>query len=186
MNRAGSSYSADLANDSAFTATKSQFEMIRSAQISDAASISGIYNEYVRNSQATFDETDITADEMAKRIESTLKEFPWLVSVEAGVVIGYTYARKWRDRAAYRYTAETGTYLDARFTGKGIGTELKRALLDELKARGFHSVISGISLPNPASVALCEKFGFTKVAHFSEVGRKFGRWIDVGYWELKL
>lgn len=160
--------------------------MIRSAQIGDAASISGIYNEYIRNSAATFEEDDVPPDEMARRIETVLRDYPWLVFEEHNEIVGYTYARRWRDRAAYRHTVETGTYLDARFTGKGIGTQLKQALLDELKARGFHAVISGIALPNPASVALCEKFGFIKVAHFSEVGRKFNRWIDVGYWQLKL
>lgn len=160
--------------------------MIRNAQTSDAASISGIYNEYVRNSQATFDEVDVPTEEMARLIDSTLRDFPWLIFEDEGKVVGYTYARKWRDRASYRFTVETGTYLDPRYIGKGIGTELKRALLEELRRRGFHAVISGISLPNPASVALCEKFGFTKVAHFSEVGRKFGKWIDVGYWQLKL
>lgn len=160
--------------------------MIRSARTSDAAAISSIYNEYIRTSAATFEEDSVPAEAMAGRIKSITRNFPWLVMEEDGAVIGYTYARKWRDRAAYRYTVETGTYLAPGFTGKGIGTKLKKALLDELRARGFHTVISGISLPNPASVALCENFGFEKVAHFSEVGYKFGKWIDVGYWQLKL
>lgn len=160
--------------------------MIRPARTSDAAAICNIYNDYIGTSTATFEEEPVSALAMAGRIKSITKHFPWLVVEENGTVIGYTYARKWRERAAYRYTVETGTYLDARFTGKGFGTRLKNALLDELRARGFHTVISGISLPNPASVALCENFGFKKVAHFSEVGHKFGKWIDVGYWELKL
>lgn len=160
--------------------------MIRSVRTSDAAAVSSIYNEYIKTSAATFEEDPVPAEAMAGRIKSVTRNFPWLVMEEDGAVVGYTYARKWRDRAAYRYTVETGTYLDPRFTGKGIGTKLKKALLDELKARGFHTVISGISLPNPASVALCENFGFKKVAHFSEVGHKFGKWIDVGYWQLKL
>lgn len=160
--------------------------MIRPAQTRDAAAISQIYNEYVKNSTATFEEDPVPAAGMAGRIKSVTRSFPWLVMEENGTVVGYTYARRWRERAAYRHTVETGTYLDPRFTGKGNGTKLKKALLDELKARGFHTVISGISLPNPASVALCENFGFKKVAHFSEVGFKFGKWIDVGYWQLKL
>lgn len=70
--------------------------------------------------------------------------------------------------------------------GRGIGSELKKELLGLLKEKSFHTVISGIALPNPASIALNEKFGFKKVAHFKEVGYKFNRWIDVGYWQLIL
>jgi phosphinothricin acetyltransferase len=76
--------------------------------------------------------------------------------------------------------------MDSRHVGKGIGTQLLKELLERLKAVSLHSVISGIALPNPASVALCERFGFKKIAHFSEVGYKMNRWIDVGYWELLL
>lgn len=158
--------------------------MIRDALASDAAAICNIYNEYVINSAATFEEVMILPDEMAARIEAVTETYPWLVFEEDGIVAGYTYAHRWRDRASYRNSVETGTYLEEKFTGKGIGTMLKAALLRDLKARGFHTVISGITLPNPASVALCEKFGFQKVAHFKEVGYKFDRWIDVGYWQL--
>ena len=70
--------------------------------------------------------------------------------------------------------------------GKGIGSELYRALLDELRRKKFHTVIGGIALPNDASVALHEKFEFEKVAQFREVGNKFDRWTDVGYWQLLL
>jgi phosphinothricin acetyltransferase len=68
--------------------------------------------------------------------------------------------------------------------GRNVGTLLYESLLDEIRKGDFHAVIGGISLPNDASVRLHEKFGFEKVAHFREVGRKFGRWIDVGYWQL--
>jgi L-amino acid N-acyltransferase YncA len=72
------------------------------------------------------------------------------------------------------------------FTGNGLGTGLYRQLLVQLKELGLHRAIGGVALPNEASVALHEKLGFSKVAHFSEVGFKFGQWIDVGYWELSL
>lgn len=77
-------------------------------------------------------------------------------------------------------------YLSKESVGQGIGTRLYAALLDRLRSLSFHSVIGGIALPNPASVALHEKMGFAKVAHFKEVGWKMNRWIDVGYWELIL
>jgi phosphinothricin acetyltransferase len=109
-----------------------------------------------------------------------------LVYEENGKVIGYTYASKWKERSAYRYSVETGTYLDSSYVGKGIGTILKTELLKALKEKSIHSVVCGIALPNPASIALCEKFGFEKVAHLKEVGYKLGKWVDVGYWELIL
>ena len=160
--------------------------MIRAAKLSDAQDICDIYNEYVRNSTITFEEIPVSIDEMKGSIEMTTRVYPWLVYEEDGKVIGYTYGRRWRERAAYRNSVETGTYLNSSHLGKGIGTELKKELLKILKERSFHTVISGIALPNPGSVALCEKFGFKKVAHFKEVGYKFGKWIDVGYWQLIL
>ncbi len=160
--------------------------MIRHVRPEDAAAICGIYNEYVRNSTATFEETPVAEEEMGRRIVSTAARYPWLVFESDNMVAGYTYARSWRDRAAYRNTVETGTYLAPQFTGRGFGSLLKAALITELRNSGFHAIVSGIALPNPASVALCEKFGFVKVAHFRQVGFKMGRWIDVGYWQLLL
>ncbi len=160
--------------------------MIRHVFQSDAQSICKIYNDYVKNSTITFEEIPVQQDEMIERIEAETQNYPWLVYEIDGKIVGYTYGRRWRERGAYRNSVETGTYLDSRFVGRGTGTELKKELLKILKEKSFHAVISGIALPNPASVALNEKFGFTKVAHFKEVGFKFNRWIDVGYWELIL
>lgn len=160
--------------------------MIRAVRLSDRQSICDIYNEYVKNSTITFEEIPVSLDRMAERIEAATQNYPWLVYEIDGKVVGYTYGRKWRDRTAYRNSVETGTYLDPQFIGRGIGSELKKELLGLLKEKSFHAVISGIALPNPASIALNEKFGFKKVAHFKEVGYKFNRWIDVGYWQLIL
>ena len=101
-------------------------------------------------------------------------------------LMGYAYATPWRVRSAYRFSVESSVYVSPDHPRKGVGTRLYRQLIDELRARGLHMVIGGIAQPNEASVALHEAMGFKKVAHFSEVGMKFGRWIDVGYWELKL
>jgi len=160
--------------------------MIRPVLLSDAQPICDIYNEYIKNSTITFEEMPVSPDEMKRRIETVTQNYPWLVYEIDGKVIGYAYGRRWRDRAAYRNSVETGTYLDSNFVGRGIGSELKGELLRSLKERAFHTVISGIALPNPASIALNEKFGFTKVAHFKEVGYKLNKWIDVGYWQLIL
>ena len=160
--------------------------MIRHAKASDAEAICNIYNHYVENSIITFEETPITAVEMAVRIANLTQNFPFLVFIDNESIVGYTYAAKWKERSAYRYSVETGIYIDSQHVGQGIGTKLKAAILEELKKKSIHSVLCGIALPNPASIALCEKFGFEKVAQLREVGYKFGQWIDVGYWELIL
>ena len=160
--------------------------MIRQVQLSDAGDICSIYNEYILNTHITFEETPITADEIISRIKNITEHYPWLVYEDAGKVIGYTYASKWKERSAYRYSVETGIYIASNYIGKGIGTALKCELIKELRARSIHSIICGIALPNPASIALCEKFGFEKVAHLKEVGFKLNKWVDVGYWELIL
>jgi phosphinothricin acetyltransferase len=110
--------------------------------------------------------------------------YPWLVAEVDGSLAGYAYASRWRERPAYRYTAESTIYLSQESGGHGYGSKLYNALLDELRAGGFHAVIGVITLPNPASIALHEKLGFSKVAHFSQVGYKFEHWLDVGYWQL--
>jgi L-amino acid N-acyltransferase YncA len=166
--------------------TEKAMYSIRDVRLTDAAAICDIYNQYVKHSTATFEEEPVSMREMEERISSLIPDYPWLVCEDEGRVVGYTYARRWRDRAGYRNSVETGTYLDDRYSGKGIGSALKQSLLEALRRKGFHAVISGIALPNPASVALAEKFGFRKVAHFSEVGYKMNKWIDVGYWELIL
>lgn len=160
--------------------------LIREVKLTDAEAICGIYNEYVKSSTATFEEVPVSPAEMSERISEITEDYPWLVYEIDGGVVGFTHARRWKERASYRHSVETGTYLLAGLSGKGIGSELKKAMIDKLKEAGFHAVISGIALPNPASEALCEKFGFEKVAHFREVGHKFGKWIDVVYWQLIL
>ena len=160
--------------------------MLRNVRPDDAPSIAEIYNHYILNSPATFEEIPVSQDEMRQRILETTRAYPWLVSEEDGKLLGYCYGRKWRERAAYRHSVEVSTYLDPSAVGKGRGSALLDAILVELRRRGFHCVMGGVSLPNDASVALLQKFGLRQVAHFKEVGYKFDRWIDVGYWQLLL
>ena len=160
--------------------------VVRPAALSDAAAIADIYNHYIRETVVTFEETPIDAAEMARRMTATLDSYPWLVAVESGRTLGYSYAGPFKARAAYRLSTESTVYLAPDAAGHGLGSALYAPLLEDLRARNFHAVIGGIALPNPASVALHEKFGFRKVADFKEVGWKFGRWIDVGYWQLLL
>lgn len=160
---------------------------IRPAIERDAAALCAIYNHYVAETCVTFETEPVPTGDMAARIERTVHgSLPWLNAVEQGEIAGYACAVPWRARSAYRHSVELSVYLDRRHTGRGIGTRLYGALLDEVRARGMHAVIGGVALPNAASVALHERFGFRKVAHFGQVGHKLGRWVDVGYWQLLL
>ncbi len=160
---------------------------IRQAGPSDALAIAEIYNHYITETVITFEEEPVTASEMARRMtEVRSASLPWLVEEENGMIRGYAYAHLWRSRSAYRFTVEATVYIAPGCVGRGIGSSLYSQLLSMLQAQKIHSVIGGIALPNEASVALNEKFGLRKVAEFHEVGFKFGRWIDVGYWQRTL
>ncbi|WIG56810.1 MAG: hypothetical protein OJF61_002598 [Rhodanobacteraceae bacterium] len=152
----------------------------------DAESICAIYNHYVEHTIVTFEEQPVTTAEMQSRITAVLEKLPWLVLEHDGAIAGYAYASPWKARSGYRFAAESSIYLAPAQTGRGFGPRLYASLLENLRARNVHCVIGGAASPNPASVALHEKLGFTKVAHFRENGFKFGHWIDVGYWQLLL
>lgn len=159
---------------------------IRDALSSDAEAICGIYNHHVRNTIVTFEETDVSAEEMRGRIASVTTTLPWLIAEENGELTGYAYAAKFIDRSAYRFSVVSTIYVHEKAQRRMIGTNLYHALLDWLRARSFHTAMGVIALPNPASVALHESCGFRKVGHLVEAGFKFGRWIDVGYWQVML
>lgn len=159
--------------------------VIRSAAPADSAAITRIYNEYIRSTAVTFEEEPVTSDEIEGRMKQISGEgLPWLVTERAGNVVGYAYAGKWKNRSAYRFSVESTVYLDRSFAGHGLGSLLYGDLLGRLRGARVHVVVGVIALPNATSVALHEKFGFEKVAHFTEVGFKFDQWIDVGYWQL--
>jgi phosphinothricin acetyltransferase len=161
--------------------------MIRSAATRDAEAICGIYNPHIRGTIVSFEEIEVPIPEMAERIIGVTQSFPWLVGEQNGAILGYAYAGTFSERSAYRHSVFSTIYVHEKAQRKGIGTILYSALLERLRAAPHvHAVLGGIALPNAASVALHEKCGFKKVAHLSEVGFKFGRWIDVGYWQIAL
>lgn len=160
---------------------------LRTPGPADAAAIARIYNHYVQETWITFETDAVDADAMLARMRGIADAgLPWLVAGDGADVAGYAYASKWHGRCAYRYTAESTIYVAPDAVGRGLGRALYTALIDALRERNLHAVIGAISLPNPASVALHEALGFRKSGHFSEVGHKFGRWVDVGYWQLLL
>lgn len=160
--------------------------MIRECSPDDAASIAKIYNHYIRTSTATFETEDVSSEEMKQRIIGVMKKYPWIVFEENEVIMGYSYATKWKDRMAYDNTVELTTYIDQGHTGKKTGKILLEGLITGLKENNFHCLIAGIALPNDVSIRLHEGFGFEKCSHFKEVGFKFGKWIDVAHWQLIL
>lgn len=160
--------------------------MIRQATAEDATQVCAIYNHYVSQTHITFEEVPVDADAMARRMASVLPDLPWLMWEEKGQLLGFSYAAKWKERSAYRYSVESTIYVRPDAVGKRIGLRLYQALLAELGAHRLHAVFGVIALPNAASVALHEKLGFVKIGHLREAGWKFGRWIDVGYWQLLL
>ena len=158
--------------------------VIRPARATDGARICKLYNHHVTDTIVTFDETPLDAREMARRIRAAT--LPWLVIEDGGAFAGYARAAPWKTRASYRYTVESSVYVDPAFQRRGHARRLYGALIDELRSRDVHVVLAGIALPNPASVALHEALGFQPSGTLPQVGRKFDRWIDVGYWSLTL
>lgn len=160
---------------------------IRPYSTADAARLADIYNHYVTQTIVTFEEEEVSAEDMATRADTIASHaLPWLVIAQENTVVGYAYATPWKPRSAYRFAVEVTIYIDPDYLGQGLGIQLYRALFAELRQRNIHTAFGGISMPNPASVALHEKLGMKKVAHLEEVGYKFDRWIDVGYWQTKL
>ncbi|MBP0596609.1 N-acetyltransferase [Herbaspirillum sp. LeCh32-8] len=159
---------------------------IRPATAADAAAICAIYNHYVEHTAISFETEPLSEQAMAARILDVQSQYPWLVYEDEGMLLGYAYASKWKPRAAYAQSVESSVYLHRDAAGRGIGKQLYARLFAQLKPLGVHLVIGGIAQPNEASVALHERMGFVKVGQFNEVGRKFGRWVDVGYWQLNL
>ena len=161
--------------------------MIRTIHHDDVAQITDIYNYYIKNSTATQEEELINAADMQARVDNIIGlDLPWLVAAEAGKIIGYAYASKWHARSAYRNSTEVTVYILHQCLSKGWGTKLYEHLFNELRQKNKHAIIATIGLPNEASVALHEKFGMRKVSHFNEIGFKFGRWLDVGHWQVLL
>lgn len=156
---------------------------LRVANISDAKVLSEIYKYYVENTAISFEYTAPDVNEFSKRITDKLEKYPFIVAQEDGCVIGYAYASAFRERAAYGWDAELSIYLDSSKRCQGIGTRLYNALIDILKLQNYVSLYAGVTVPNPASTALHEKFGFNVVGTYHAVGYKNDCWLDVVWYE---
>lgn len=161
---------------------------IRPYRDGDEVAIADIYRHYILHTTVTFEEEPLTPGAMRERILGCVNAgHPWLIwEDEGGDVQGYAYAGPYHHRAAYRHTVESSVYLRHGQQQRGLGQALYAALLDHLGQTACHVVLAKIALPNPASVALHHKLGFTQAGRLREVGFKFGQWIDIVIFEKNL
>ena len=157
---------------------------IRFAAPGDAAALLSIYAPYVEETAITFETAAPSEEAFRQRIDKTLQHYPYLVAEERGRVLGYAYAGRLRDRAAYDWDAELSVYLEQNVRGRGVGTALYLCLLDLLALQGVRWAYGVVTMPNEASHRLHMGLGFRLAATFPEMGYKHGRWWDVN-WYLK-
>jgi phosphinothricin acetyltransferase len=161
---------------------------VRPATENDLEAINDIYNHYVAETHITFDDEPVTMK--ARRDWFThyaaTGRHRLLVATEGESVIGYASSSRFRPKPGYLTSVETSIYLAPEATGRGAGAKLYDELFKAIEGEDLHRAYAGIALPNPASIALHEKFGFKRVALFSEQGRKFGRYWDVAWYEKPL
>ena len=159
--------------------------MIRLATEDDLAQILIIYNDIILNTTAVYD-YEPHSIEMRRDWFNTKKKqgFPVFVAEDDGKIVGLSSIGPFRNWAGYKYTVENSIYVDATQRGKGIGKLLMPPIIEAAKKMGLHTIVSGIDASNDASIRLHQSFGFEEVAHFKEVGFKFGRWLDLKFLEL--
>ena len=161
---------------------------IRSATLSDLPALTEIYNHYIAHTTITFDLQPFEPDDRRAWFDdhSSTGRHRLLVAEEEGSgILGYATTSRWRPKAAYDTTVESSVYCRPDAVGRGIGGTLYSALFESIGGEDVHRIVAGISQPNPASVALHLRFGFRQVGTFSSVGRKFGRYWDVAWFERK-
>jgi len=158
--------------------------IVRDATADDSDAILAIYAYYIEHTMVTFEVEVPSHADFRARVDGILAEYPYVVYEQNGVVRGYAYASKSRERAAYRFNADVSVYVDKNAAGRGIGFRLYEALFARLAQTELVNVYAAIVPPNDASIRLHEKFGFTPVGTFRRTGWKFDAWHDV-YWMEK-
>ena len=160
--------------------------LIRVAEERDARAIAGIYAPAITDAVISFELTPPDAQEMLRRIVAVQRQYPWLVYEESDTVLGYVYASVHNERAAYRWSVDVTAYIRHDAHRRGIGRALYTALFEILVLQGYRTACAGITLPNTSSVQMHAVMGFTEVGVYHDVGYKFGKWHDVGWYERSL
>ncbi len=161
-------------------------DKIRPALPSDASSILDIYAPYILNTAVSFETEVPSAANFSERIIANEESWPWLVYESDGLIAGYAYASKHRERTAYQWSVESSVYMSDRLQQKGIATKLYQTLFQILKYQGCRNLYAGITLPNERSIRFHEKMGFKKIADYKNIGYKFNGWHTVRWYELQL
>ena len=161
---------------------------VRAATLDDLSALNDIYNQYVAETHYTFDVEPMSAEARQEWFAhySSAGRHRVLVAVSEDRVVGYATSSRFRPKPAYETSIETSVYLAPESVGRGAGSRLYEGLFKALEDEDVHRAYAGIALPNPASIALHERFGFKRVAHFTEQGRKFDRYWDVAWYEKPL
>ena len=160
---------------------------VRNATEDDLPAMLEIYNEIILNTLAVWHEQAHTLA-MRKEWFALKKEqdFPVLVAESQGIILGFATLSTFRPWSGFRFTVENSVYVRPENRGQGVAKLLLPALIDAAKQLNIHAIVAGIEATNDISIALHEKFGFIEVAHFKEVGFKFGKWMDLKFMQLTL
>jgi phosphinothricin acetyltransferase len=161
---------------------------VRAGAADDLPALTALYNHYVLHDHATFDIEPYPVEARRAWFDHYRDTGPHrlLVAELAGTIAGYATSSAHRAKPAYATSVETTVYCAPDVVGRGVGSALYAALFDALAQEDAHRAYAGVALPNEASVRLHQRFGFHELGTFHEVGRKFGRWVDVRWFERAL
>lgn len=159
---------------------------LRPVSPGDARGILDVYAPFIENTTVTFEIEVPTQSQFAQRIEHVSSGYPWIVCLSGDRIVGYAYAARHAERAAYGFSANLSVYVDPEFSRRGLGRMLCREILDLSRKMGVCHMFSAVTVPNEPSFALHKALGFEQCGWFSRAGRKFGAWRDLAWFELEL
>jgi phosphinothricin acetyltransferase len=159
---------------------------IRMATLEDAPAILAIYEPYILNTAITFEYDPVPVEVFEKRMETVLQQFAWLVCEEEGVILGYAYCSRFKERAAFDWDCECSVYIDEKAHRRGIATELYHKLFELVEQQGYYNIYALITYSHSSSVELHKKFGFTEVGIYQKTGYKMGQWWDLLVMEKRI